>query len=180
MPPEGPISTTGRRVSSDLWDTRRKSRQLAHMVNLTLGLVHSYKGIQTAVCYEAAQFQRDPSFKSKWQLGSHTRAWNLLSIEQGSNQRNTSGNSTSTLGTSLFPKRGYALFWTYGFSTATVSEKVYVQYAYAQRSVSLYSSRHLVHFSRHAGCLFSQKSTASTQVTQVCLSGHSLRHSASV
>ena len=51
----GHTRTTGERVSSNLWVTRHKSRELARIRSPTLGLVHSYKGVLTAVRYEVQE-----------------------------------------------------------------------------------------------------------------------------
>lgn len=99
------------------------------MRRFTLGLFHSYNGVQTAVGYEATHFQHNPSVASG---NSHTRAGHLISTEQGGNQRNTI--SAFTPGTSWFPKsldlKG----------PQQLSEKVPVPYAYTQHTVSLYLS----------------------------------------
>lgn len=93
----GLSGTNGERESTDLWTTRHQSRELARMRSPALGLVHSYEGVQTAVCSETTRFQRPFGIRSNWRLSMHTKAGNLLSIKQRGYQGNTSGRETPRL-----------------------------------------------------------------------------------
>lgn len=133
-----------------------------------LVLVHSHKGVQTAVFYEATRFQQSSGFNSKWRLRLHTRAEHFLSINQ---RGRVIPVAESHLG--FYSRYFLVPFWTYGSSTASWG---------SSRSICLLSMCCLVLFveatgslQSTSGCLFSHKYSASTQeVSQVRLWRHSL------
>lgn len=82
----------------------QNTRELVH--STALGLVHSHKGEQTAVRYEATHFQRSSGLISDWQLSLLTRVGNLLTIKQRGNHSTTSDREPLRFLLPVLPEEG--------------------------------------------------------------------------